>query len=222
MRTIGLALTSCTVPASGSPTFTLAEDEMEYGVGIHGEPGIKREKMLSADELANRMTNDLVKDLGVKDGEEIAILVNGFGGTPLQELYLFNNIVTRELAARNIKINRVFVGNYMTSIDMAGMSLTVMKLDEELKTLLSKECNTPAFKVDGPVESVEYVNVLEETEEKEVSFELETAEEHAVIKDNVITLNNMIYLVDKMSDIIIKMKYRSVSWIRMLVMATSE
>ncbi|WP_144533198.1 dihydroxyacetone kinase subunit DhaK [Bacillus paranthracis] len=204
VRTIGLALTSCTVPASGSPTFTLAEDEMEYGVGIHGEPGIKREKMLSADELANRMTNDLVKDLGVKDGEEIALLVNGFGGTPLQELYLFNNAVTRELAARNIKINRVFVGNYMTSIDMAGMSLTVMKLDDELKTLLSKECNTPAFKVDGLVESVEYVNVLEETEEKEVSFELETAEEHAVIKENVITLNNMIYLVDKMSDIIIK------------------
>ncbi|EMJ6444043.1 MULTISPECIES: dihydroxyacetone kinase subunit DhaK [Bacillus] len=204
VRTIGLALTSCTVPASGSPTFTLAEDEMEYGVGIHGEPGIKREKMLSADELANRMTNDLVKDLGVKDGEEIALLVNGFGGTPLQELYLFNNAVTRELAARNIKINRVFVGNYMTSIDMAGMSLTVMKLDDELKTLLSKECNTPAFKVDGPVESVEYVNVLEETEEKEVSFELETAEEYAVIKDNVITLNNMIYLVDKMSDVIIK------------------
>ncbi|HFK1459319.1 TPA: dihydroxyacetone kinase subunit DhaK [Bacillus cereus] len=204
VRTIGLALTSCTVPASGSPTFTLAEDEMEYGVGIHGEPGIKREKMLSADELANRMTNDLMKDLGVKDGEEIALLVNGFGGTPLQELYLFNNAVTRDLAARNIKINRVFVGNYMTSIDMAGMSLTVMKLDDELKTLLSKECNTPAFKVDGLVESVEYVNVLEETEEKEVSFEIETAEEHAVIKDNVITLNNMIYLVDKMSDVIIK------------------
>ncbi|MFL0492030.1 dihydroxyacetone kinase subunit DhaK [Bacillus sp. AFS054943] len=204
VRTIGLALTSCTVPASGSPTFTLAEDEMEYGVGIHGEPGIKREKTMSADELANRMTNDLIKDLGVKDGEEIALLVNGFGGTPLQELYLFNNAVTRELAARNIKINRVFVGNYMTSIDMAGMSLTVMKLDDELKTLLSKECNTPAFKVDGPVESVEYVNVLEETEEKEVSFELETAEEHAVIKNNVITLNNMMYLVDKMSDVIIK------------------
>lgn len=204
VRTIGLALTSCTVPASGSPTFTLAEDEMEYGVGIHGEPGIKREKMMSADELANRMTNDLIKDLGVKDGEEIALLVNGFGGTPLQELYLFNNAVTRELAARNIKINRVFVGNYMTSIDMAGMSLTVMKLDDELKTLLSKECNTPAFKVDGPVESVEYVNVLEETEEKEVSFELETAEEHAIIKNNAITLNNMIYLVDKMSDVIIK------------------
>ncbi|PHD22462.1 dihydroxyacetone kinase subunit DhaK [Bacillus wiedmannii] len=204
VRTIGLALTSCTVPASGSPTFTLAEDEMEYGVGIHGEPGIKREKMLSADELANRMTNDLVKDLEVKDGEEIALLVNGFGGTPLQELYLFNNAVTRELATRNITINRVFVGNYMTSIDMAGMSLTVMKLDDELKTLLSKECNTPAFKVDGPVESVEYVNVLEGAEEKEVSFEIETAEEHAVIKDNVITLNNMVYLVDKMSDIIIK------------------
>ena len=93
---------------------------------------------MSADELANRMTNDLIKDLGVKDGEEIALLVNGFGGTPLQELYLFNNAVTRELAARNITINRVFVGNYMTSIDMAGMSLTVMKLDDELKHYYQK------------------------------------------------------------------------------------
>ncbi|KFN01394.1 dihydroxyacetone kinase subunit DhaK [Bacillus clarus] len=204
VRTIGLAFTSCTVPASGSPTFKLGEDEMEYGVGIHGEPGIKREKVMTADELASRMTNDLVKDLDLHGDEEIALLVNGFGGTPLQELYLFNNAVTRELDSRNIKINRTFVGNYMTSIDMAGMSLTVMKLDDELKTLLSKECNTPAFKVDGPVESVEYVDIHEDVEEKEVSFETETAEEHAIIQNEVITLNNMIYIVDKMSEIIIK------------------
>ncbi|PDZ13085.1 dihydroxyacetone kinase subunit DhaK [Bacillus pseudomycoides] len=204
VRTIGLALTSCTVPASGSPTFKLGEDEMEYGVGIHGEPGRKREKIATADELALRMTNDLVKDLGLDEDAEIAVLVNGFGGTPLQELYLFNNAVTRELSKRNIRINRTFVGNYMTSIDMAGISLTVMKLDDELKTLLSKECNTPAFKVDGPIESVEYVDIAEHEEEKPVSFETETAEEHAIIKNEVITLNNMIYLIDKMSEVIIK------------------
>ncbi|MDZ5606174.1 dihydroxyacetone kinase subunit DhaK [Bacillus pseudomycoides] len=204
VRTIGLALTSCTVPASGSPTFKLGEDEMEYGVGIHGEPGRKREKIATADELALRMTNDLVKDLELDEDAEIAVLVNGFGGTPLQELYLFNNAVTRELSKRNIRINRTFVGNYMTSIDMAGISLTVMKLDDELKTLLSKECNTPAFKVDGPIESVEYVDIEEQGEDKPVFFETETAEEHAIIKNEVITLNNMIYLVDKMSEVIIK------------------
>ncbi|WP_223556957.1 MULTISPECIES: dihydroxyacetone kinase subunit DhaK [Lysinibacillus] len=204
VRTIGLALTSCTVPASGSPTFKLGEDEMEYGVGIHGEPGRKREKMMTADELAFRMTNDLMKDLGLVEEDEIAILINGFGGTPLQELYLFNNAVTRELSKSNIRINRTFVGNYMTSIDMAGISLTVMKLDDELKALLSKECNTPAFKVDGPVESVEYVDINDHVEEKRVFFETETEEEHAIIKNEVITLNNIIYLVDKMSEIIIK------------------
>ena len=204
VRTIGLALTSCTVPASGSPTFKLGEDEMEYGVGIHGEPGRKREKIATADELALRMTNDLVKDLGLEDDAEIAVLVNGFGGTPLQELYLFNNAVTRELSKRNIRINRTFVGNYMTSIDMAGVSLTVMKLDDELKTLLSKECNTPAFKVDGPIESVEYIDINNDVEEKPVFFEMETVEEHAIIKDEILTLNNMIYLVDKMSEVIIK------------------
>ncbi|WP_018782892.1 dihydroxyacetone kinase subunit DhaK [Bacillus sp. 95MFCvi2.1] len=204
VRTIGLALTSCTVPASGSPTFKLGEDEMEYGVGIHGEPGRKREKIMAADELALRMTNDLVKDLGLDEDAEITVLVNGFGGTPLQELYLFNNAATRELSKRNIRINRTFVGNYMTSIDMAGISLTVMKLDDELKTLLSKECNTPAFKVDGPIESVEYVDIAEHEEEKPVFFETETAEEHAIIKNEVITLNNMIYLIDKMSEVIIK------------------
>ncbi|MFF2174873.1 dihydroxyacetone kinase subunit DhaK [Lysinibacillus sp. NPDC058147] len=204
VRTIGLALTSCTVPASGSPTFKLDEDEMEYGVGIHGEPGRKREKMMTADELAFRMTNDLMKDLELDEDAEIAVLVNGFGGTPLQELYLFNNAVTRELSKSNIRINRTFVGNYMTSIDMAGISLTVMKLDNELKTLLSKECNTPAFKVEGPVDSVEYVDINDHVEKKQVFFETETVEEYGIINGEVITLNNIIYLVDKMSEIIIK------------------
>ncbi|MDH2889015.1 dihydroxyacetone kinase subunit DhaK [Bacillus cytotoxicus] len=203
VRTIGMALTSCTVPASGSPTFKLGEDEMEYGVGIHGEPGRKREKVMSADELAMRMTNDLLKDLELDEETEIAVLVNGFGGTPLQELYVFNNAVTRELSKRNIRINRTFVGNYMTSIDMAGLSLTIMKLDKELKTLLSKECYTPAFQVDGLVERVEYMP-LEEEEEKQVSFEVETAEKHAIIQNEVLTIDNMVYLVDKMSEVIIQ------------------
>lgn len=206
VRSIGVALTSCTVPAKGTPTFTLAEDEMEYGVGIHGEPGIRREKMLSSDELAKRMTNDLLTDLGVDADEttEIAILVNGFGSTPLQELYLFNHSVIRELQYRNIKICRTFVGNYMTSIDMAGVSLSVMKLDDELKTLLSSISDAPAFKVDGPVAAVEYVDIFENEGEKPVSFEIETNEKHAILKDQVLSLNNMIYLVDKMSEVIIK------------------
>ena len=206
VRSIGFALTSCTVPASGAPTFKLADDEIEYGVGIHGEPGTRREKMASADELAERMVNDLLKDLKMEEGDasEIVVLVNGFGGTPLQELYLFNHSVTRILADKKIQINRAFVGNYMTSIDMAGASLTVMKLDEELKTLLSSESTAPAFRVDGPVPGVEYIDLEEGEEKKPVSFEVETSEEHAVIKNNKATLDNVIYLVDKMSDIIIK------------------
>ncbi|WP_341357459.1 dihydroxyacetone kinase subunit DhaK [Rossellomorea sp. y25] len=206
VRSIGFALTSCTVPASGSPTFKLDDDEIEYGVGIHGEPGTRREKIASADELAQRMVNDLLKDLKMEEGDssEIAILVNGFGGTPLQELYLFNNAVTRILADKKIAINRAFVGNYMTSIDMAGVSLTVMKLDEELKTLLSSESTASAFRVDGPVPGVEYIDLEEDDETKPVSFEVETPEENAVIKNNIASLENIIYLVDKMSDIIIK------------------
>ncbi|MED3564289.1 dihydroxyacetone kinase subunit DhaK [Bacillus xiapuensis] len=206
VRSIGVALTSCTVPAKGSPTFTLGEDEIEYGVGIHGEPGIRRESIVSADELAERMTNDLLKDLGIDgDGKtEIIILVNGFGSTPLQELYLFNNSVIKEMNRKNIRICRTFVGNYMTSIDMAGVSLSVMKLDEELKTLLSRECETPAFNIKGAVQSVEYVDIFDNDEENPVSFETETREEHAVIKDNRLSLDNMIYLVDKMSEVIIK------------------
>lgn len=207
VRSIGFALTSCTVPAKGSPTFELGEDELEYGVGIHGEPGIKRVKMADADSLAKRMVEDLLQDMkiGGDAAGEIALLINGFGGTPLQELYLFNHAVVRELAAKNIKINREFVGNYMTSIDMAGLSVTIMKLDEELKSLLSQECDTPAFKVSGPVEHVDYKEAAEEKPANEtVSFKVETSEEYAKIEGSTLTLNNLIYLVDKMSEIIIE------------------
>ncbi|MBY0754110.1 dihydroxyacetone kinase subunit DhaK [Clostridium sardiniense] len=206
VRSIGFAFTSCTVPAKGTPTFEIGDDEMEYGVGIHGEPGIRREKVISADELAERMVNQVLNDLGISEGsnEEIALLVNGFGATPTQELYLLNNSVTRELAKRNIKIYKTFVGNYMTSIDMAGASISIMKLDNQLKELLTKPCDTPAFKVSKHIESREYTDVeIEDLNDEEVSFKVETDEAYSVIKDNKITLNNMIYIVDKMSECII-------------------
>ncbi len=206
VKSIGAALTSCTVPAKGTPTFTLEEDEIEYGVGIHGEPGIRREKLISADELAKQMIDDLLKDFGIKDEKlsEIAILVNGFGGTPLQELYLFNNSVMREMNNRNIPVYRTFVGNYMTSIDMAGVSLTIMKLDDELKSLLSSECSAAAFKVDEHVERVPYIEPNDELEEVTVSFTTETSEKHAVIQKDSLSLENIIYLIDKMSEVIIR------------------
>lgn len=207
VRSIGFALTSCTVPAKGTPTFELAEDEMEYGVGIHGEPGIKREKIVSADCLAERMVESLLKDLKIDAGHpaEVALLINGFGGTPLQEQYLFNHAVTKDLAKRNVKVYRIFVGNFMTSIDMAGISVSIMKLDEELKMLLSKESDTPAFKVSGTEQSAVYVDTEDENINKETaSFVTETNEEWARITDNKVTLDNMIYLVDKMSELIIQ------------------
>lgn len=207
VRSIGFALTSCTVPAKGTPTFELAEDEMEYGVGIHGEPGIKREKIVSADCLAERMVESLLKDLKIDAGHpaEVALLINGFGGTPLQEQYLFNHAVTKDLAKRNVKVYRTFVGNFMTSIDMAGISVSIMKLDEELKMLLSKESDTPAFKVSGTEQSAVYVDTEDENINKETaSFVTETNEEWARITDNKVTLDNMIYLVDKMSELIIQ------------------
>lgn len=207
VRSIGFALSSCTVPAMGSPTFTIGEDEMEYGVGIHGEPGIKREKITSADELAHRMVTALLEDLELKEsgGEEVALLVNGFGGTPLQELYLFSNSITRELSQRAIKINRIFVGNYMTSIDMLGASVSIMKLDDQLSELLSCRSDTPTFKVDGPVERVQYVDLAAmSAEAKAVSYKAGSDEASAVIQNDKISLDNLIYIVDKMSECIIK------------------
>ncbi len=147
VRSIGFALTSCTVPAKGTPTFSLQEDEIEFGVGIHGEPGITREKLRTAEELAEDMLDRIVKDLPFQPGDEVALMVNGLGATPLMELYLLNNSVSDILVNKGIKVYKTFVGNYMTSIDMAGASLTLLKLDSQLKELLDAPSDTAAFKV---------------------------------------------------------------------------
>jgi len=145
VKSIGFALTSCTVPAKGTPTFVLGEDEIEFGVGIHGEPGVAREKVKSSDELALECVDRVLKELP-DDNKEVVVMINGFGSTPLQELYVFNNSVSKLLKERNIKVYDTLVGNYMTALDMAGASLTILKLDEELKSLYDAKADTLAFK----------------------------------------------------------------------------
>ena len=147
VRSLGFALTSCTVPAKGSPTFALAEDEIEFGVGIHGEPGIAREKLPSASLLAERIVTQIVGDVPFAAGDEVAVMVNGLGATPLQELYLLNNTVADCIEAKGLKIHRTFVGNYMTAIDMAGASVTLLRLDAQTKALLDAPADTPALKI---------------------------------------------------------------------------
>ncbi len=149
VRSFGFALTSCTPPAKGTPIFEIGDDEIEFGVGIHGEPGRKTEKLQSADKLAKRIVGDLIEDLGVKKGDEVALLINGFGATPLMELYLFNNSVSNELEKAGISIFKTLVGNYMTSIDMAGASVTILKVDAELKALLEYPVAAPALSWGG-------------------------------------------------------------------------
>ncbi len=206
VRSVGFAFTSCTVPAKGTPTFQLGETEMEYGVGIHGEPGVKRENVLPADAMAARMVESIVKDLGVKKGDETALLVNGFGATPLLELYILNRYVMRELATRGIGTFRVFVGNYMTSIDMAGASVSLLRLDDELKKCLAEPCDAPAFRVDG----TEGPSIYADTEcgggnaDANVSFAADAAGGANIIFGNRISTKNMIYLVDKMAEIIVE------------------
>lgn len=146
VRSMGFALTSCTVPAKGTPTFSLDDTEIEFGVGIHGEPGIARETMATSDELAQRMVDLILADLPVPAGKEVAVMVNGLGGTPLQELYVLNRSVQNALSQAGVSVYKTFVGNYMTAIDMAGASLTVFQLDNELKELLDAPVDTVAFK----------------------------------------------------------------------------
>jgi dihydroxyacetone kinase len=165
VRSFGFAFTSCTPPAKGTPIFSNKDDEMEFGVGIHGEPGRKTEKIQSADVLADRIVKDLMADLGLKKGEEIALLINGFGATPLMELYLFNNSVTNVLEKEGIKIHKTLVGNYMTSIDMAGASISILRVDDELKKLIDYPVSTPALTWGGAMDdraaaAVEAVNAI--------------------------------------------------------------
>lgn len=199
---LGFAYSSCTVPAKGTPTFTLTDNEMEYGVGIHGEPGIRREKILPSKEMAQRMVDDLFLDR--PDMQEVALLVNGFGSTPMQELYVFNNDVCEHLARKGIKIYRTFVGNYMTSIDMNGASVSLLAVDDELKTYLDAEANTPALKLDGsPALPFEFA-AQDAAAKQTANTEVETQAEHAEIQNEQFTIENMRYVVDVMAACIIK------------------
>lgn len=204
-RSIGFAFTSCTVPAKGTPTFSIAENEIEYGVGIHGEPGVSREAMMTADELSKRMTDSLVKELGLSENDEVTVLVNGFGGTPLQELYLFLNSTAKILDEYKIKIYRSFAGNYMTSIDMSGASLTFMKMNSELKSLLDAESDAPAFKVNGPVLPRNYEPVIPAYHtQSENTDQKNHTKGSAKVRQEILTVDNMIFIVDTMSECIIK------------------
>lgn len=136
-RSMGIALTSCTPPAKGSPLFDLGEDEIEVGVGIHGEPGRRREPFKGADALVEEMLDPILSDLPYESGDEVALMVNGLGGTPISELYVLYGHAHEHLVGRGIEIGRSYVGEYCTSLDMAGASLTLVRLDEELKDLLT-------------------------------------------------------------------------------------
>ena len=145
-RSMGIALTSCTVPAAGKPTFELGEGEMEMGVGIHGEPGRRRVKLATADAIAAELLGAILKDLSAKPGLEVLLLVNGFGGTPSMELYLMAHAARRLLGGAGVKVARSLTGNYVTSLDMAGCSLTVAALDAETAALWDAPVHTAALR----------------------------------------------------------------------------
>ena len=145
VRTMGAAITPCTVPAAGKPGFEIGEDEMEVGIGIHGEPGTHREKLAPANEIVDHLLGKILADIDYS-GSEVAVLVNGAGATPLMELYIINNRVADVLAEKGIKVYKTMVGNYMSSLEMAGFSISLLRLDDELKELLDAEADTPAWK----------------------------------------------------------------------------
>ncbi|EFW91587.1 dihydroxyacetone kinase subunit DhaK [Haladaptatus paucihalophilus DX253] len=147
VATMGTALTSCITPEKGEPTFDLGEDEIELGIGIHGEPGVERVEMMSADEITERLTENVLDDLDPDEGAEVATIVNGMGGTPLSELYIVNRKLQSMLDDRGLETWDAWVGDYMTSLDMQGCSVTVLVLDDELKELLAHPVETPALTV---------------------------------------------------------------------------
>jgi phosphoenolpyruvate---glycerone phosphotransferase subunit DhaK len=145
-RSMGVALSSCTVPAAGKPTFQLGSDEMEMGVGIHGEPGRRRVKLAAASAIADEMVGSILADLAPPARADCLLLVNGFGGTPAMELYLMFEAARRILAGRGLAVARALVGSYVTSLEMAGCSVTVTLLDEALTALWDAPVNTPALR----------------------------------------------------------------------------
>lgn len=226
VRSFGFALTSCTPPAKGTPIFDINDTDMEFGVGIHGEPGRITEKLISADELAKRIVADLLQDLGAAKGDEVAVIINGFGATPLSELYLLNNSVYNELEAHGIAVHKELVGNYMTSLDMAGASITVMKLDAELKALVDYPVSTPALTWGGAMNeqaaaAVEAMNAIAkalgvtptqavaETKVEKKAAATKKAEAVYEVKGEAKvgeTINTpaFVQIVDKMADVIIE------------------
>ncbi|WP_436924874.1 dihydroxyacetone kinase subunit DhaK [Halosimplex amylolyticum] len=145
--TMGTALTSCVTPEKGEPTFDLGEDEIELGIGIHGEPGTERTGTMSADEVTDELTESVLADLDLDEGQEVVTVVNGMGGTPLMELFVVNRRLQELLDERGLETWDAWVGDYMTSLDMAGCSITVCAVDDELKDLLGAPVDTPALTV---------------------------------------------------------------------------
>jgi phosphoenolpyruvate---glycerone phosphotransferase subunit DhaK len=142
-RSMGVALSPCTVPAAGRPTFTIGDDEMEIGMGIHGEPGVRRGKLEPADKITANLMETILADMDLAKGDEVSVLVNGLGATPTEELYVMYRKVHQILTGRGVKIHRPYIGEYATSMEMAGASVSLCKLDAELKTLLDAPAWTP-------------------------------------------------------------------------------
>ncbi|BDF02960.1 dihydroxyacetone kinase subunit DhaK [[Clostridium] hylemonae] len=145
VRTIGVALTPCIVPRVGTPGFSIADDEMEVGMGIHGEKGISVEKMMTADETAGKMFNALTEDMPLERGDEISIMINGLGGTPLEEQFIVYRAVCRLAEQKGVVVIMPHIGEFATSMEMAGLSVTIIKLDKELKELLLRPAKSPFY-----------------------------------------------------------------------------
>ena len=145
VRTMGVALTPCIVPEVGKPGFSIGEDEMEIGMGIHGEPGIHRGKLKPADDVVDTMMTAILADLPFQKDDEVAVLINGLGATPKEEMYIVYRRIDQILKEKGISVFHVYVGEFATSMEMAGFSISVLRLDEELKKLLAKPARTPFF-----------------------------------------------------------------------------
>ena len=205
MKTIGVAFSSCTTPVDGQPVLQISEEEMEYGVGISGEVGAQKEAAVNADVLGVRTVIAILNELKPRENAEFAVLINGFGGTPLHELYVLNQSVQKVLQLFPVKISRVLVGNYVTSIDMAGASVTILNMDDELKTLLSHPCDTPAITLNSWPEFPSmpaWKEQLQPVADNAVWPGIPV--EAGIVDDEEITVENICYLVDKMSDCVIR------------------
>ncbi|MCR6790055.1 dihydroxyacetone kinase subunit DhaK [Bacillus thuringiensis] len=147
IRSMGMALKTCTIPGAGTVGYKIAENEIEVGIGIHGEPGTHRISMIAANEMAELLLEHILSDMQLKIGDKVAVMVNGLGGTPLMELYILNKMINIILNKIGIDICKTYVGEYMTAIDMAGFSITLLKLDEQLTALLNDPANTTNWRV---------------------------------------------------------------------------